>query len=217
MGISDGKTARVIVSAISNKIAPAKRDMGISRRLSGPVSNLIIWGTKSPTKPMIPDTDTQIAATSEAVTRRKMVTFLVSTPSDDAVRFPKDIRFISRAKNMKAKKPIKTNKKVRPTSVQVFDPKLPINQKMMTATCSSATYFRKLIPADKIAATMMPERIRLFEESPPLEDERYITNNNVTVAPTNANKGTEYDHIIPKLNKIASYAPKAAPADTPSV
>ena len=172
MGISDGKTARVMVSAISNNIAPAKRDMGINRRLSGPVSNLIIWGTKSPTKPMIPDTDTQIAATNDAVTSRKMVTFLVSTPRDDAVRFPNDNRFISRAKNMKAKKPIKINEKVRPTSVQVFEPKLPINQKMMTETCSSAMYFSKLIPADKIAATMIPESIKLFEEKPPLEEER---------------------------------------------
>ena len=75
MGISDGNTERVIVSAVSNKIAPAKRDMGISRRLSGPVSSLIIWGTKSPTKPMIPDTDTHIAATNDAVTRRKMGAF----------------------------------------------------------------------------------------------------------------------------------------------
>src|SRR5210317_1413094 len=191
MGISVGKTARVMVSAINNKIAPAKRDMGISRRLSGPVSNRIMWGIKSPTKPIIPDTDTQIAATNDAVTSRKMVTFLVSTPREDAVRFPNAIRFKSRAKNMKAKKPNNINIKVRPTSVQVFEPKLPINQKMMTATCSSATYFKKLMPADKMAATIMPDRIRLFEESPPLEDERYTTNNNVTAAPTKANNGTE--------------------------
>ena len=172
MGISDGKTARVMVSAVSNNMAPAKRDMGISRRLSGPVISLIIWGTKSPTKPMIPDTDTHIAATNDAVTSRKMVVLLVSTPSDDAVRCPNDSRFMSREKNIKVKKPIRINRNVIPTSLQVFDPKLPINQKMMTATCSSATYFKKLIPADKMAATMIPERIRLFDESPPLEDER---------------------------------------------
>jgi hypothetical protein len=63
---------------------------------------------------------------------------------------------------MKTKKPNNININVRPTSLQVFEPKLPINQKMMTATCSSATYFKKLMPADKMAATIMPERIRLF-------------------------------------------------------
>ena len=39
-----------------------------------------------------------------------------------------------------------------------------MSQKMMTETCSSAMYFMKLMPADRIAATMMPERIRLLEE-----------------------------------------------------
>ena len=63
------------------------------------------------------------------------------------------------------KKPIQTMVVTSPTSVQVLEPKLPISQKIMTATCSSATYFKKLMPADKMAATMMPDNIKLFEDN----------------------------------------------------
>ena len=58
------------------------------------------------------------------------------------------------------------------TSIQVLDPKLPMSQKIITATCSSAIYFKKLMPAESMAATMMPDKIKLFEETPPLDDER---------------------------------------------
>ena len=49
---------------------------------------------------------------------------------------------------------------------QVLEAKLPMSQKMMTETWSLARNLRKLIPADKIAATMIPDRIRLLEENP---------------------------------------------------
>ena len=77
------------------------------------------------------------------------------------------------------------------TSVQVREAKLPISQKIMTPTCSSARYFRKLIPADRIAATIMPDRTRLVDDNPPLPDARKTTSNNVPAAPTNAKSGTE--------------------------
>ena len=73
---------------------------------------------------------------------------------------------------MKTARPMPINSSSRLTSVQVLEPKLPINQNIMTETCSSAIYFNKLIPADKIAATMIPERIRLLEDNPPLEADR---------------------------------------------
>ncbi len=206
-----------MVSAASSRIAPASSEIGISRRLSGPVSRRIIWGTSRPTKPMIPETDTQMAATIEAVIKSARVTFLVSTPNEDAVRSPRDIRFKSRAKNIKIKKPQPTNKNVRPTSAQVLDPKLPINQKMITATCSSAIYFKKLMPADNMAATMIPERIKLVEETPPPEADRYMTKNKVVTAPIKAKSGTEAVPMNPIFNKMAKEAPKAAPAETPRV
>ncbi len=70
------------------------------------------------------------------------------------------------------KNPRHKNEDVIKTSAHVLEAKLPISQKMIIETCSSATCFKKLIPADKMAATMIPERIRLLEEKPPLEDER---------------------------------------------
>ena len=84
-----------------------------------------------------------------------------------------------------------TNPRVKNTSVHVLEPKLPINQKMMTDTCSSAIYFKKLMPADKIAATIIPDRIRLLDEIPPPEADRYMTKPRVKAAPINAKRGTE--------------------------
>jgi len=78
-----------------------------------------------------------------------------------------------------------------------------------------------------MAATIMPERIRLLEESPGLvaelfEEARKITKKSVAMAPANAKTGTEQDELTVNakrlmLNKIAIEAPKAAPADTPRV
>jgi hypothetical protein len=70
------------------------------------------------------------------------------------------------------KNPRHKNKDVIKTSAHVLEAKLPISQKIIIETCSSATYFKKLIPADKIAATIIPERIRLLDDKPPLADER---------------------------------------------
>ena len=53
---------------------------------------------------------------------------------------------------------------MKPTSVQVAPAKLPMSQNIMTATCSSARYLQKLIPADKIAETMIPERIKCVDD-----------------------------------------------------
>ena len=53
-----------------------------------------------------------------------------------------------------------------------MEPKLPISQKMITLTCSSTMYLIKLTPADRMAETMIPDRIRLLEESPALEEAR---------------------------------------------
>ena len=76
------------------------------------------------------------------------------------------------------------------------------------------------MPADSMAAIMMPERIRLFEDSPgvfcPDEWLRKRTKNRVAKAPVKANKGTE-TIAAERLSKIAMLAPKAAPADTPRV
>ena len=91
------KAARKKAEKAEAKMAPASSDTGISRRLSGPVNSRIMCGTSSPTKPMMPETDTQTAATREAVINNVTVTLLVSTPSEDAARFPSDIRFKSRA------------------------------------------------------------------------------------------------------------------------
>ncbi len=154
----------MIVSAQRSKLAPARADAGSNFLLSGPTKKRIRWGTIRPTKPMIPETETHTAVTSEAVTRRMTLTLLVSTPREAADRSPSDMTFRSRAKKTKTKNPRDTKKRVKKTSTQVFDPKLPINQKIMMETCSSATYLMKLIPADKMAATMIPERIRLLEE-----------------------------------------------------
>lgn len=166
MGISCGRTARVMVSANNNKIAPASMDSGISFRLSGPVINLTMCGTKRPTKPMIPETDTQIAAIMDPVTKRMNVIFFRSTPRLVADLGPSEIRFKSLAKNMDMKSPITRKVKTTIKLDQVFDAKLPISQKIITETCSLAMNFRKLIPAERIEATMIPDKIRLLEESP---------------------------------------------------
>ncbi len=87
----------------------------------------------------------------------------------------------------------------------------------MTETCSSAIYFRKLIPAVRIDATMIPDNMRLLEETPPLDEDRYSTNKSVIAAPVNAKSGTEKDPIKLKFIKSATEAPNAAPAETPRV
>ena len=97
IGISWGRTALVIVSAKSKSIAPDNMDIGISFRLSGPVINRTMWGIKSPTNPIIPETETQIAAIIDPVIRRISVIFLKSTPRLDADFGPREIRFKSLA------------------------------------------------------------------------------------------------------------------------
>jgi len=112
MGISDGKTALVSVSAHKSKIAPTIMETGISLRLSGPVTARVMCGTSRPTKPIIPETETQTAAIREAVTRSASVTFFVSTPSEEAVLSPRAIRLRSLAKKKDIKKPAHTNSRV---------------------------------------------------------------------------------------------------------
>ena len=112
MGISDGKTALVSVSAHKSKIAPTIMETGISLRLSGPVTARVMCGTSRPTKPIIPETETQTAAIREAVTRSASVTFFVSTPSEEAVLLPRAIRLRSLAKKKDIKKPAHTNSRV---------------------------------------------------------------------------------------------------------
>ena len=201
-------------------MAPAIIDIGITFKLSGPVINLTMCGIRSPTKPIMPETETEIAASNEPVTSKITTTFLISTPRLDAAFSPRDIRFKSLAKRIDIKKPIVKKLETTMASIHVFDAKLPISQKIITETCSSAIYFKKLMPADKIAAIIIPDKIRLFEEKfkPALLEEpaRKITRIRVEIAPTNANKGIETKKV-PRFNKIAMHAPKAAPAETPRV
>jgi len=164
IGISFGRTALVIVSALKSRVAPTRAEAGSNLRLSGPTKKRIKWGIIRPTKPMMPETETQTAVIREAVTRSITLTLFVSIPREPAERSPNDIIFRSRAKNRQIENPINTKIKVKKTSAQVFEPKLPINQKIIMETCSSATYFKKLIPADNIAATIMPDNMRLWED-----------------------------------------------------
>jgi len=166
MGISWGRTARVIVSAKRSRTAPDNMDRGISFRLSGPVINLTIWGTRSPTKPIMPDIDTQTAARKEPERSRIKVTFFKSTPRLDADFAPREIRLRSLAKNMEIKNPAIRKIMMVATLSHVLEAKLPISQKMMTDTCSLAMNFKKLIPAERMAATITPDKIRLLEERP---------------------------------------------------
>lgn len=220
MGISWGRTALVMVSAQRRRDAPTSIETGTSLRLSGPVTNLTMWGTRRPTKPIIPETETEIAARREPVTSSINVTFLVSTPRLVADLSPRETRFKSLAKNMAVTKPPPRKSSVSTTSNQVLEAKLPMSQKIITATCSSAVYLRKLIPAERMAPTIMPERIRVLEEREAEEFfpvyERYITKSRVRQAPAKANSGTE-TIAAPRLKRIAIQAPKAAPAETPSV
>ena len=93
-------------------------------------------------------------------------------------------------KNPKNKKTVTIS-----TLAQVLEAKLPMSQKIITDTCSLAMNFKKLIPAERIAATMIPDRIRLLEvrllELCLDEPDRKITKNRVAQAPTKANRGTE--------------------------
>ena len=100
----------------------------------------------------------------EPVISRIIITFLISTPRLEAAFSPRDIRFKSLAKRIDIKKPIVKKLETARTSIHVFDAKLPMSQKIITETCSSAMYFKKLMPADNIAAIIMPDKIRLFEE-----------------------------------------------------
>ncbi len=220
MGISCGRTALVIVSALKSKIAPIRRDTGIRRLLSGPVTSLTIWGIRRPIKPIIPDTETAIAANIDPVTNKIKVTFLVSTPRLEADLGPREIKFKSLANKSAITKPIIVKIQVIETSIHVFEAKLPISQNIITETCSSAMYFKKLIPAESIAATIIPDKIRLLDERVTAEFlpeyERNITKKSVRHAPAKANKGTDTNEA-PRFKIIAAQAPKAAPADTPKV
>lgn len=103
---------------------------------------------------------------------------------------------------------------------QVREAKLPISQKIITETCSFAINFKKLIPADNIAATIIPDKIKLLDDNPPIgvEDEydKKITKNRVAPAPAKAKSGTD-TVAAARFNNMAILAPKAAPAETPNV
>jgi len=212
-----GSIARVTVSARSNRHAPARAAVGISRRWSGPVTKRTMWGTSSPTKPMIPETATQAAAINEALTSIVIDNLAGDTPSEAAVRLPMANKLRSRPKNKAMANPAPTTATTMPTSVQVLEAKLPINQKMMMPTSSPAIYLMKLTPADRMAATMMPERIRLAEDRSPLLAVSQITTINVPTAPANANNGSDQALITARFIHNAMAAPKAAPDETPRV
>lgn len=220
MGISWGSTALVMVSAVNKRPAPAIMDIGMSFLLSGPVTSLTIWGTRSPTKPMIPETETEIAARSDPTTSSIKVTAFVLTPRLDADLSPREIRLRSLAKKRVVINPAARKTRIRHASNHVLDAKLPMSQKIIMETCSSAVYFKKLIPAERMAPTMIPDNIRLLEESFPKgffpEEEKYITKKRVKHAPVKAKSGTE-TIAMPKFKKIAMQAPNAAPAEIPKV
>jgi hypothetical protein len=103
------------------------------------------------------------------------------------------------------------------TPFHVLDAKLPISQKIIIATCSSARYFKKLMPAERIAPTMTPERISVWAEIWPLKVESLITIKRVTMAPINAKSGVEKRPSSEMFARSASEAPKAAPLEIPRV
>ena len=112
---------------------------------------------------------------------------------------------------------MKTKAKVKITSAHVAALKLPMSQNIIKETCSSAIYLMKLMPADKIAETIIPDKMRLFDEIPPLPEDKYITKNRVKTAHIKANRETENTVPVIMVKRIARDAPKAAPVDTPSV
>jgi len=98
MGISVGRTALVMVSALRSKIAPIRAEAGINLMLSGPTKKRIKWGIIRPTKPIMPDTDTHTAVIRDAVMRRTILNLFVSIPRELADRSPRVIMLRSRAK-----------------------------------------------------------------------------------------------------------------------
>ena len=50
-------------------------------------------------------------------------------------------------------------------------------------------YFKKLIPAERIVAIIIPDKIRLFDEYWPSGEERERTEKRVRIAPPKANIG----------------------------
>jgi len=51
-------------------------------------------------------------------------------------------------------------------SNHVFEAKLPSNQEIITDTCSLEINFKKLIPAERIAPTIIPDKIKLLDDNP---------------------------------------------------
>jgi len=87
-------------------------------------------------------------------------------------------------------------------------------------TCSSAIYFRKPIPAERMDATITPERMRVFDESRESGAARENTAMSVASEPAKAKSGTEIQlgTLRPIIDIImAREAPKAAPEEMPSV
>lgn len=114
----------------------------------------------------------------------------------------------------------RVKEKVRRTSLQDFPTRLPISQKIMTPTCSLAKYLIKPIPADKIAETMTPARIKVLDESLSSGAASEKTMARVAIAPKKAKSGIENQkgNDMPKIVKMnAREAPKAAPEEIPSV
>ena len=103
---------------------------------------------------------------------------------------------------------------------QVAPARLPMSQKMMMPTCSSARNLRKPMAADRMALTITPARIRLVELRLRSPLARKSTTARVATPPAKANTGTDTPtgSIRPKICRtITSEAPKAAPVLIPRV
>jgi formate dehydrogenase major subunit len=89
-------------------------------------------------------------------------------------------------------------------------------QKILDDEYANPEFLKSLKGYEKLA-TIIPESIRLFDDVLPSDDAIKITATRVTSAPAKANTGTVYKpkNIISERRAIA--APKAAPADIPSV
>ncbi len=220
MGTSAGSTALVRVSAQRRSRPPPRKESTIRRRLSGPAKWRSRCGATRPTKPIIPDTATHRAVISEQVSRSVQRSRAVFTPNEAAARSPAAIMLRSRLKNRQTAEPAKAAGARRRMSCREALDREPMSQKMMMLTCSSARNLRKPMAAERMAATITPERIRLDEESRWSPAAKVSTATRAAILPAKAKSGTEKlcGRVKPiTCRTMANEAPKAAPDETPRV
>ena len=133
-----GRAERANVSTTIRNTAPPSRHTGIRLLWSGPIKDLNMCGTMSPTKPITPHMETQVATSIDDPSRIIRRTLFTFTPRARALDSPAVIMFMARAFTAMSRTPRTIGGSMTARSPHLRPSKLPSIQNTIEVTVSAS-------------------------------------------------------------------------------